>query len=67
MAAAIWYYGRTCPAFNYMTMPGGGSYSIDIIDIWKMTRTPGAEGVNGTVKVNLPGKEGIAALAVMCD
>lgn len=66
-AAAIWYYGRTCPAFNYITMPGEGSYNIDIIDIWEMTRTPAAKGVSGTVKVNLPGKEGIAVLAVRCD
>lgn len=66
-AAAIWYYGRTCPAFVNITMPGEGSYNIEVIDIWEMTRTPAANGVQGTIKVSLPGKEGIAVLAVRCD
>lgn len=66
-SAAIWYYGRTCPAFAYITLPGEGSYNIEVIDVWEMTRTPAAKGVRGTVRVSLPGKEGIAVLAVRCD
>mgnify|MGYP003190615107 FL=1 len=63
-SAAIWYYGRTCSTINYITLPDGGSYDIEVIDIWEMTRTPVMQGVQGTVTVNLPGKEGIAVLAV---
>ena len=66
-SVVIWYLGRTCPAVNYITLPDGGSYNIEVIDIWEMTRTPAAQGVQGTVKVSLPGKEGVAILAVRCD
>lgn len=63
-SAMIWYYGRTCPAFNYITLPEGGSYRVEVIDAWEMTRTTVLEDARGTVRVDLPGKEGIAVLAV---
>lgn len=63
-SALIWYYGRSCPKFNYITLPEGGSYSIEVIDAWEMTRTVVLENVRGTVRVDLPGKEGIAVAAI---
>lgn len=62
-SAIIWYYGRTCPAFNYINLPDG-CYRIEVIDVWEMTKTVAHENACGTVRVELPGKEGIAVLAV---
>ena len=57
------YYGRQCAIQGELELPVTGSYDIEVIDIWEMTRTPLLQGVHGTVKLSLPGKEGIAVLA----
>ena len=38
--------------------------NVEVIDVWEMTRQTDAEGISGKVEVRLPGKPGIAMLAV---
>ena len=62
--AYIRYYRRQCTTTGELSLPESGSYRVDVIDVWEMTRTTALTGVNGNVKVALPGKEGIAVLAL---
>ena len=57
------YFGRSCPAYTDLTLPDQGSYQVEIIDIWEMTRTVVKEQACGNIRVFLPGKEGIAIYA----
>ncbi|MEH7545699.1 DUF5060 domain-containing protein [Neobacillus vireti] len=60
----ITYLGRECRCFLDMELPENGEeYSIEVIDIWEMTRETVLERAKGKVRVNLPGKEGIAVIA----
>ncbi len=62
--AFLAYYGRHCTAVGTMDLPNQGEYQIEVIDVWEMTRQTILTGVKGTVEFPLPGKEGIAVLAV---
>ncbi|MDO5424189.1 MAG: DUF5605 domain-containing protein [Eubacteriales bacterium] len=62
--AYLAYYGRHCTAEGTMELPAQGTYRVEVIDVWEMTRKTILTGVNGTIKLTLPGKEGIAVLAV---
>lgn len=61
--AFIRYYRNQCTCVGELELPDTGSYQVEVIDIWEMTRKVAATGVNGKIKVDLPGKEGIAILA----
>lgn len=39
-------------------------YDVEVIDVWEMTRERVLESVSGEVEVSLPGKEGMAVLAL---
>lgn len=58
------YYGRHCTAAGDMDLPESSSYRLEVIDVWDMTRKTILTNVNGKVEFPLPGKEGIAVLAV---
>lgn len=58
------YHARTCPVVGYMELPEGGSYRVEAIDVWEMTRSTVLENACGKVEFPLPGKEGIAVLAI---
>ena len=62
--AYLAYYGRHCTAVGTLELPQAGAYRIDVIDVWEMTRKTILTGVKGKVDLKLPGKEGIAVLAV---
>ncbi len=62
--AYLAYYGRHCTAVGNMELPEQGAYRIEVIDIWEMTRETILTEVHGKVEFSLPGKEGIAVLAV---
>ena len=62
--AYLAYYGRHCTAAGELDLPQSGEYRIDVIDVWEMTRRTILTGVNGKVEFALPGKEGMAVLAV---
>ena len=47
-----------------MNLPESGSYTVEVIDTREMTRTVVQSGASGRVTVDLPGKEGMALLAV---
>lgn len=57
------YYGRQCTAKGILYLPENGSYRVEVIDTWEMTRTTVEEAAHGTLEVALPGKEGMAILA----
>jgi hypothetical protein len=57
------FYDRHCCAQDTIELPEDAYYTIEVIDIWKMTRTTIANNASGKVTVDLPGKEGIAVLA----
>lgn len=61
--AYIRYCRRQCAGVGTLALPETGSYRVEVIDAWEMTRQVVAEGVSGEVKLELPGKEGIALLA----
>lgn len=63
-AAYLKFLGRQCAALAELNLPQEGSYRVEVIDPWEMTRKVVKENVNGTVQVELPGKEDMAVLAV---
>lgn len=58
------FFRRQCRARTTLNLPESGSYRVEIIDTWAMTRTVAAEYASGKTTIALPGKEGIAVLAV---
>ena len=56
------YLGRSARSYSHLSLPANGSYNVELLDIWDMTRTPSLNGVSGDVYVHLPGKEGTAIL-----
>lgn len=57
------YYDRRCCAQDTLRLPREGSFKVEVIDTWEMTRKVVAENVNGAVTIDLPGKEGMAVIA----
>lgn len=62
--AYLTYCGRTCPYKTDLQLPEDHTYTIQVIDIWEMSKTTVLTNVRGTVEVLLPAKAGIAVLAV---
>ena len=58
------YFGDACTICGQITLPESGTYRVDVIDVWNMTRKTVLEGVFGNVNVPLPGKPGMAVLSV---
>lgn len=56
------YLERQIQSFISLSLPEQGSYKVEVIDIWKMTRKQAVSGVRGNITVGLPGCEGIAVL-----
>lgn len=63
--AYLSYYGRHCTALGTLELPENGSYRVEILDVWEMTRTTLCTGAKGTFEFKLPGKEGMAVLATL--
>jgi len=61
------YFARSCPSYADINLPENGKYRVEVIDVWEMTRSTVSERVCGNVRINLPGKEGIAVLASRLD
>ena len=62
--AYLWFNDLQCYAEQTLELPENAHYRIDVIDTWEMTRTVVNEDVSGNTKIRLPGKEGIAVLAI---
>lgn len=58
------YLERQCPSLTELDLPREGSYRVEVIDAWNMTREVVAENVCGKVQVKLPGREDMAVLAL---
>lgn len=58
------YLGRHCKGLLKWKLPEGHRYRVEVIDVWNMTRETVLEGAGGDIEVKLPGREGMAVLAV---
>ena len=61
--AFIRYYDEQCTCEGTLELPEEGSYTVEVIDSWEMTRTAVLENAHGTVRVPMPSKPGMALLA----
>lgn len=61
------YLGRMCQSFIDLDLPENGKYTVEILDVWEMSRKLAAAGVCGRIRVGLPGKEGIAILVTRLE
>lgn len=59
----IHYLGKSCQSVCTLDLPEETEYSIDLIDIWEMTRETVIPKASGKIKVCLPGKKGTAVIA----
>jgi hypothetical protein len=59
----IFYLADQCAVETQIDLPETGNYRVDMIDTWEMTRETVMENVQGSLKVNLPGHEGMAIIA----
>lgn len=59
----MFYDLRTC-AQDFLELPKEYTYCVELIDTWEMTRTVLKEKASGRTELKLPGKEGMAVLAV---
>ncbi len=57
------YLGKQCTIETTLYLPESESYTVEIIDIWNMTRVLAETEAKGETRISLPGKEGIAVLA----
>ncbi|OUP80771.1 hypothetical protein B5F07_19900 [Lachnoclostridium sp. An169] len=62
--AFLKYFSGHQPSISSINLPENASYRIDVIDVWNMTRETLIEKASGYTDMKLPGKEGIAVLAV---
>ena len=63
-AAYLIYCDLQCYGEQTVRLPGDKHYRIDLIDTWAMTRETIAEDATGDTTVKLPGREGLALLAI---
>ena len=61
--AYLRYYEKECTSIGAMDLPKEENYKVEVIDTFEMTRKVVAENVSGLVKIDLPGKEGMAVFA----
>ena len=62
--AYLWFNDLQCFALQTLPLPDTHTYRVEYIDTWNMTRTLITESASGTTQIRLPGREGIAVLAV---
>lgn len=62
--AFLHYYARACTIIARMDLPENSTYQVDVIDVWEMSRKTVLAQTKGKVEITLPGKEGMAVLAL---
>ncbi len=65
--AYLRYFSRECTAVGTLDLPEDGNYSVEVIDVWAMTRSTVRTDARGRVEIPLPGREGFALLALRND
>ncbi|MGN0432966.1 MAG: DUF4038 domain-containing protein [Bilifractor sp.] len=63
--AYLKYFGSHCTAIGDIDLPSDRSYRVWVIDTWEMTRNLICEDATGHFEADLPGKEGMALLAIV--
>ncbi|MDR0999776.1 MAG: DUF4038 domain-containing protein [Clostridiales bacterium] len=61
------YLRRSCPVYMDMRLPQNGRYRLEVIDVWEMTREIICQKASGDIRIDLPGKEGIAVLVTRLE
>ena len=61
--AFITYVSKQCYSSIEMDLPEDKNYTVELIDVWNMTRSIIMENASGKTKIKLPGKVGMAVLA----
>lgn len=56
------YLGIGCNSIYTLRLPDNGSYRVELLDTLETKRWEAVSGVHGTVRIGLPGKEGMAIL-----
>jgi len=59
------YLARHCNRELTWRLPEDKKYRIDILDVWEMTRKTVLRDVSGKIHIPLPGKEGVAVIAML--
>ena len=62
--AYLTFYDRRTCAEDILELPKTHTYRVELVDIWEMSRTVLLENASGKIKLPLPGREGMAVLAV---
>lgn len=60
----IKYYGIQRPSKSFMILPENRSYTIEVIDTWNQTKEVLVTGASGITWFTLPGKTGLAVMAI---
>jgi len=61
--ALLWYLDFNCCCRYEIKLPETGSYRVEILDTWNMTRETVMTGAAGKQEIHLPGREWMAILA----
>ncbi len=61
--AILKYLDFNCCCQTDLELPENGSYKVEVLDTWNMTRETVLTGVHGRQVISLPGREWMAALA----
>lgn len=64
--AFLVFYDMRCYGEDVLELPENRTYTLELIDVWNMTRIRLADGATGSVRLRLPGKENMAVLALAC-
>ena len=61
----VWltYLGDACTIYTVMELPETKEFTVEVIDVWEMTRTIVNTKAKGRTEIILPGKPGIAAVS----
>ena len=62
--AYLWFCGRQCYSRLRLDLPEKHRYRVEAIDTWEMTRLLADNAASGPTEIRLPGKEGMAVLAL---
>ena len=65
--ALLWYLDGNCCCRFTADLPEAGSYRVDVLDTWNMTRETAMKKARGPQEILLPGREWTAVLAVRED
>ncbi len=62
--ALLWYLDSNCCCRYTADLPESGSWRVDVLDTWNMTRETAMKKARGRQEILLPGREWMAVLAV---